>query len=235
MAVAQGGEVLDRVGALGMEKIRILVVDDHPVIGEGLEFFLNLDPGLLVMGIARNGNQGLELLRKLNPDLVVLDLSMPDLDGFEALRLFLEAKPNLRILIYSGHTEDRFVHQALRAGARGYAVKGSSFEDLKRAIHYIWDGGYWVSPQFSQGLIKNYLDPERPEDPAQAAFDSLSVREQQVFRLMVAGKETEEIAALLDISPTTVAKHRIALMRKLKLKSIVDLVKFAIRNGLAEV
>jgi DNA-binding NarL/FixJ family response regulator len=219
---------------MSMEKIRILVVDDHPLIGEGLEFFLNLDPGLLVMGVARNGSQGLELLKKLSPDLVILDISMPQLDGFEAIRLFLEAKPKLRILVYSGHTEDKYVHQALRAGARGYVVKGSSFEDLKRAIHYIWEGGYWVSPQFGQGLIKGYLDPQAAEDPAQAAFDSLSAREQQVFRLMVAGQETEEIAALLGISATTVAKHRIAMMRKLAVKNIVELLKFAIRNGLAE-
>jgi len=218
-----------------MNSIRILVVDDHPIIGEGLEFLLNQDPGLLVLGTADNGRRGLELLRKLNPDVAILDLSMPQLDGFEAIRLFLGASPRLRIVIFSAHNEDQFVYRALRAGAQGYVIKGSPLEDLKQAIRYVAAGGYWVSPQFSRGIVEGFINRASPNEGQKNPFDRLSDREQQVFRLMAAGKETEEIGELLAISVSTVAKHRISLMKKLDLKNSFELIRFGLRHGLIEV
>jgi DNA-binding NarL/FixJ family response regulator len=217
-----------------MEKIRLLVVDDHPVVSEAMEIILNRDPGLQVLGTARDGQSGLEKLKHLNPQMVILDLSMPVLDGFQALWLFLEAQPDVKILIFSARTDESNVYQALRAGAHGYVVKGTSTKELIEAIYYVSNGGYWVSPQFSPGLVANYLKNERLGDSEKSAFEKLSSREQEVFRLIVSGYDTKKIANILCISETTVAKHRISLMRKLKIDNVVELTKYALRSGLIE-
>jgi len=215
-----------------MDKIRLLIVDDHPVVGEGLQMFLDQDPGLMVLATAKDGQRGLEKLNRLNPDLVLLDLSLPKLDGYQAIRLFLDARPQIKILVFSAHTEEKYVYQALQAGARGYVVKGASTKELIQAIYYVMQGGYWVSPQFSPNLVANYLKNLTADDPEKSAFETLTDREQEVFRLIVAGKETKEIGQILGISDTTVAKHRISFMRKLEMKNSIELTKFAIRNGL---
>lgn len=217
-----------------MEKIRVQIVAGYPIVSEGLESFLEEDSGLMVMGIARDGKSGLDMLRQLNPDLVILDPALSDLDGYQAIRLFLDVLPDLKILIFSYHTDDIFVYQALRHGAHGYVLKEAPAEELLQAIHYIHEGGYWVSPQFSADLVANYLNSKQQEDQEKTSFEQLTNREFEVFELIVNGNETKEIAEFLCISETTVAKHRISLMRKLGLKNSVELTKFAIRNGLAE-
>jgi len=216
------------------KSLRILVVDDHPVLREGLVLFLNQDPGFQVLGSADSGRTGLVLLKKLNPDLVILDLFMPEIHGMQAIHLFKDACPQVKILIFSASCEEKNVYQALRAGAQGYVVKGAPIEELRQAIHYIQGGGYFVSPRFSQSLVKCYLS-NLPEDSSEALpFESLSGREQQVLRLMVEGKDTEAIAELLDISVNTVAKHRMAVMKKLNLKNVVEMTRFAIRHGIID-
>jgi len=217
-----------------MEKTRILVVDDHPIVGEGLAMFLNPDPGLQVIASAGNALAGLEKLRKLNPEIVVLDLAMPEMSGQEAIKLYCEVNPRLGIVVFSSHQEEKHLIQALQAGARGYVVKGSSIKELKQAIEAVCKGEYWVSPLFRSGIIAGFLKSRRGETAGLSAFGTLSEREQQVFRLMVAGKETEDIAAILCISGNTVAKHRTSLLRKLGLKNVVEMTKFAIRNGLID-
>jgi len=127
---------------MSKEKIRLLIVDDHPIIGEGLEFFLNLDPGLIVLGKCETVHKGLDLLARLNPEVVVLDYSMPDLPGAEAIRMFLQADPRLIVVVFSGHKEEKVVYQALQAGARGYVLKGSPPEELIQAIKVVHQGGY---------------------------------------------------------------------------------------------
>jgi two-component system, NarL family, response regulator NreC len=218
-----------------MEKIRLLVIDDHPIVSEALELFLNQDPGLLVLATARDAESGLEKLKHLNPELVVLDLFMPKLDGFQAIELYLEARPDVKILVFTARTEEHKVYQALRAGAHGYVVKGSSTKELVEAIYYVSQGGYWVSPQFSPGLVTNYLKNVQVGDTEKSAYEQLSGREQEVFRLIVSSYDTKKIANILCISETTVAKHRISLMRKLEIDNVVELTKFALRSGLIEI
>ena len=217
-----------------MDKIRILVVDDHPIMGQGLEHFLNLEPDMQVIGMAGDGLAGLELLRKWNPDVVVLDLSMPKMSGQEAISLYCQVKPALQIVIFSAHQDENSVHQALQAGANGYVIKGSSVKELIQAIRYVGKGGYWVSPQFSPGIMAAFLKSRAGAAPESEGFGNLSEREQQVFRLMVEGRETEQIAEILCIGGTTVAKHRSALMRKLGVKNAVEMTRYAIRRGLVE-
>jgi len=215
-----------------VEKTTILLVDDHPIIGEGLEFFLNLDPNLEVIGTASNAMAGLTLLKKLHPNVVVLDLEMPDMDGLEAISLYRGTDPKISIIVFSAHTEEKFVYQSLFAGARGYVVKGASPDDLKQAINLVQRGGFWVSTQFSRNIIENYLKSHQEEDPEDRTLSELTEREKQVFRLIVAGKQTEEIGESLYISVNTVAKHRTSLMKKLGVDNVVDLTKLAIRHGI---
>lgn len=217
-----------------MDKIKILLVDDHPIIGEGLGFFLRMDPTLDVVGVANNATDGLKALKNTHPNIVVLDITMPDLSGLDAISLYRSVDPELKIIVFSAHTEEKFVYQSLNAGACGYVLKGSPPEELKQAISFAHQGGYWVSSQFSQNIIKNYLKSHQMEDPEDHAFATLTAREKQVFKLLVAGKQTEEIGEALFISVNTVAKHRSALMEKLGITNVVDLTKFAIRHGIIQ-
>lgn len=217
-----------------MEKIRLLIVAGYPIVSEGLESFLKEDPDILVMGIARDGQNGLEMIRQLNPDLVVLDPAMNDLEGSQAIHLYLNEYPDLKILIFSNHTDEHFVYQVLQSGAHGYVLKEATATELRQAIHYIHKGGYWVGPQFSADLVTNYLNSRQKEDQEKSTFELLTNREREVFDFIVNGKATKEIGEILCISETTVAKHRISLMRKLAMNNSVELTKFAIRNGLAE-
>ena len=217
-----------------METIRVLVVDDHAIIREGLEFFLGLDSGLTVLGTAKSAIEGLERLRKLNPDVVVLDLSMPHLSGMDAIQLFRDAKPEVKIVIFTAREEEKFLHHALQAGAKGYVLKGTSTEALKQAIRYVWQGEYWISPQFSASLVKSYLQAPGLENGELEVYRQLTDRERQVFRLIVDGRQTEEISEILCISGNTVAKHRNSLKEKLGMNNAVEMTKFALRNGLVE-
>jgi len=227
-------EITDLDMTCQMGIIRVLIVAGYPIVSEGLESFLRDDSAILVMGVAKDGKTGLEMLRQLNPDMVILDPALNDLDGYQAIQLFLNTQPNLKVLIFSNHSDDNFVYQALRYGAHGYVLKEAPAGELLQAIHYIHEGGYWVSPQFSADLVSNYLNSKQQEDQEKYSFEQLSNREFEVFELIVNGKATKEIGEILCISDTTVAKHRISLMRKLGLKNSVELTKFAIRNGLAE-
>lgn len=217
-----------------MEKIRILVVDDHQIVNKGLEYFLNLEPDMQVMGTARDGQAGLEKIGALNPHIAVLDLSMPGIGGMEAIRLCLQAREALGIVVFSALAEEKFVYNALRSGARGYVVKGSSMEDLKQCIREVHRGGFWISPRFRPEIVSSYLYRQPQKKAGRDALENLSERELQVLHLMVSGKETEEIATFLNISGKTVAKHRMSLLAKLGVKNAVELTRFAIREGLVE-
>jgi two-component system, NarL family, response regulator NreC len=217
-----------------MGKIRVLIITGYPIVSEGLESFLNDDPDILIMGIAGDGKSGLEMLRQLNPDMVILDPALNDLDGYQMIQMLLNIKPDLKILLFSNHTDENFVYQTLRYGAHGYLLKEATAEELLQSIHYIYEGGYWVGPQFSADLVANYLKGKQKEDQEKSTFERLSNREREVFELIVYGKETKEISEILCISETTVAKHRISLMRKLDMKNSVELTKYAIRNGQVE-
>ncbi|MEJ2202368.1 MAG: response regulator transcription factor [Desulfuromonadaceae bacterium] len=127
-----------------MAKIRLLIIDDHPIICESLEFLLNQDPGLLVLGSAVDVLKGLAMVRKWRPDLVVLDISMPGYNGMEAISFYRDAHPQIKIVIFSARCEEKYVHQSLRAGANGYVLKGAAPTE---------PGGSWLSPQFNQRII----------------------------------------------------------------------------------
>jgi two-component system response regulator NreC len=218
-----------------MNELRILIVDDHPVVGEGLCIFLKAYPDIKVVGTASDGLEGFEMLLRHDPDIVLLDMGMPKLDGVEAIQLYLRKKPNLGIVIFSGHKNDVNVYQALDAGARGYVVKGNPISQVVDAVREVHRGGYWLSPELTSGVITSFLRRPDQQPHELDAFKSLTTREQQVFRLFAKGMETREIADLLNISPKTVAKYRVAVKQKLNLKNVVEMANYATRIGLSEI
>jgi two-component system, NarL family, response regulator NreC len=212
-----------------MSNLRMLIVDDHPVIVEGLLLFLGEYPDIQVVSTALNCQEGLEKLHQCNPDVVVMDLMLPEIDGFDAIRLFLQQEPEVPIVVYSGLKDDLSVNQALEAGARGYVLKGDPVSQLVDAVRVVRSGGYWLSPKLKQTLIASILKGDWQERGRPHGLENLSVREQEVFWLLAKGKSTTEVGNILFISPKTVGKHRVAIKTKLKLKNVAEMANYAMR------
>src|SRR6056297_3493753 len=145
---------------------RLLLVDDHPIVVEGLRFFLDRYADIEVVGVAEGGQEGLELLRTRNPDIVLLDLAMPNFGGVESIRLYLDERPDVRIIVFTGIDNDVQVYQALEAGARGYVLKGSSMPMVLEAIREVSRDGYWLSPESNQSIIKSFVNGKQQDSGA---------------------------------------------------------------------
>lgn len=218
-----------------MEQLRVLLVDDHPIIVDGLLVFLNNYQDIAVVGTANSGMDGLAKLRQLHPDCVTLDLSMPDMSGLEAIRLYLKEKPELGIIVYTGRAEDVLVYEALQAGARAYVVKGAPVSALVSALREVHRGGYWLSHELSPAIIKRYLRHQEPAGDEFSEYNALSDREKQVFLLLARGKTPREIGEALYISIKTVSKHQTSIKSKLHLKNAAAMANYAMRIGVGPV
>lgn len=212
--------------------MRILLIDDHPIINEGLTALLEHVPDIDVVGVARDSAEGFAKLCALRPDCVVVDLSLPDVSGIEAIRLFLVKMPDLGVVVFTGHKSEDYLYQALEAGARGYVLKGSALSDLVSALREVHMGGYWLSPDLNPAVIKRYLGKAGTTRKGHAEFDTLSAREREIFHLLARGKSPKDIGTELFISVKTVSKHKIAIQKKLKLKNAVEMARFAMKSGL---
>lgn len=215
-----------------MDQLRLLVVDQHPIIEEGLELLFADHPDLKIVAKAATGLEGLEALRRIQVDVVLLETALPEMDGVEAIRLFLGEHPDLAVLVYSGQQDETSVYRALKAGARGYILKTAPLAELVDAIRTVHAGDYALSPSLNPAIIEFYVEHrDRGFDPF-ADYQRLTEREKQVFRLLADGRQTREIGEILCISPKTVAKHRAAIKRKLSLKNAVEMAQYAMRIGL---
>jgi two-component system response regulator NreC len=215
-----------------MEPIRVLLVDDHPIISEGLLVFLNNYPDIKIVGTASDGMEGLEQLRRLHPDCLIIDMSLPKLGGVETIRLALKENPKLGVVVYTGHADEVLVYEALQAGAQAYVLKGAPVSVLVSALREVHRGGYWLSAELNPSIIKRYL---RKQDSAFDEFNdynTLSDREKQVFQLLANGKSPREIGNTLFISIKTVSKHQTAIKEKLKVKNAAEMAIYAMRIGL---
>src|SRR4051794_40480428 len=206
-------------------KIRILLADDHAVVRKGFKLILNQEPDMEVIAEAGDGRDAVKLALELRPDVIVLDIAMPEVNGVEATRRIAENCPECEVLILSMHKDPVYVRESLRAGAKGYLLKESIDEDLLRAVRAVANGDGFLSPEISGPLLDDY---QQTSDP----FDTLTARERQVLQLLAEGKVAKEIATALDISVYTVDAHRGRIMKKLALRSLGELVKFAMRKGL---
>lgn len=211
---------------------RILLVDDHALVREGLRALLTSDAETEVIGEASTGREALELARNLDPDVILMDVGMPDLNGFEATRQMKSTAPGARVIALSTHSDKRYVLAMLEAGARGYIVKSAAGEELVRAIETVNRNQIYLSPAIAGVVVDSYLGREYPEEGIGAAL--LGSREREVLQLLAEGKSSPEIAAVMHISVSTVETHRRNIMRKLDLHSVAELTKFAVREGLTQ-
>jgi two-component system response regulator NreC len=216
-----------------MRKTRVLIVDDHAIVRKGLRQLLQGQRDMKVVGEAKDGLEALQKVNDLRPDVTLLDISIPHLSGLEAVRPIRERAPESQIVVLSMHKKEAYVHQALASGALGYILKASSSSEILEAIRAVRRGRYFLSANINAKIIETYLK-HRNGKPFSGGYDLLSEREQQVFRLVVEGSSTKQIAEILSISPKTVEKHRTSIMNKLGLQDVVAMVKYAIRIGIID-
>ncbi|MDQ2712105.1 MAG: response regulator transcription factor [Acidobacteriota bacterium] len=208
--------------------IKILLADDHTIVRQGLKLILASQPDFEVIGEAANGREAVELAQKLKPDIVILDVAMPELNGIEATKRMNEANSRIRILVLSMHKEAIYVREILKAGARGYLLKDVIDTELLNAVRSVARGDGYISPAVSGALLSHYR--QKVTNPV----DLLSNREREVLQFIAEGKTNKEVAAKLNLSVYTVDSHRGKIMEKLNLHSTGELVRFAIKNGLAD-
>jgi len=213
------------------EPYRILLVDDHVLVRQGLRRILEGTGDLEVTGEANDGLELLSLLKHLTPDLVVLDIFMPNLRGIEAIHEVKKIHPDAKVLILTMHKDKEYLYLALSAGAKGYLLKEDADKELFSAIGKIRQGKTYISPYFSEEIVCDLVQIGRGDGKMIIEVDPLTPREREVLKLIAEGKSSREIAASLFISVFTVNNHRASIMEKLNLNKSIDLVKYAIRKG----
>lgn len=216
-----------------MSKIRVLVVDDHTLLRDGITALLQLAPDMEVVGEAGDGKEALAKVRDLKPDVVLMDLEMPVMDGLEASRQICTRYPEVAVLVLSQYQDADHVLDAIDAGVRGFVNKNAASAELAAAIRSVHEGDSFLSPAAARLLLGRLRRSERGlhEDP----YDELTPREKQILKLIAEGKTTRQIAEALVISPKTVEGHRTRLMAKLGVHDRVELVKYAVRKGIIAV
>lgn len=219
----------------GTLAIRVLIVDDHQIVRDGLRSLLLRHEDMEVVGETDNGRSALDLVRELRPDAVVIDIAMPELNGIEAARQITERHPGTRVIALSMHSDRRYVSEMLAAGASGYLLKDSAFEELTKAIRTALAGGVYLSPGVAGVVVEDYVGRLSGQSPLdETGARALSPREREVLQLIAEGKSTKEIASRLHLSVKTVETYRRQLMEKLGIYNLAGLVKFAIREGFAD-
>ena len=214
-----------------MNKIKVLLAEDHTIVRKGLRYILNTDSGIEVIGEAENGREALKMVEQLHPDVVLMDISMPSLNGLVATRKIKKQFPEIKVLILTMHETEEYIFQILRAGASGYMVKKAATTELISAIQAVHRGDSFLSPSISMKVIEKYIRK------AELVFgddslNKLTDREREVLQLIAEGYSNREIAELLFISVKTVETHRTHLMNKLDIHNTVELTKYAIRRGI---
>ncbi len=214
-----------------MPDIRVLVVDDHAILRDGIRSLLERQPGIEVVGEAANGLEALQQAAALMPDIVLMDIAMPVMDGLEATRRLREAYPGIKVLILTQHDSREYVAPLLQAGAAGYVLKRSGGREVVAALRQVQEQGTYIEP----ALLRQALaGPSSQPAGTGAPGEKLTERERDVLRLVVEGRSNKEIARALSISPKTVSVHRTNIMSKLGVQNSADLVRFALQHRLVE-
>jgi len=215
-----------------MNKIKVLLVDDHAIVRSGLRALIDGMADVEVVAEGSNGREAVEMARRLQPDVALLDIAMPQLNGIDATARIVEDCPGTRVVILSMHTSAAYVTAAVRAGAIGYVVKDAAVDELSEALHAAAQGRAFVSPLVSGHLVQELRRPQDAKGDAPAAWGALSSRQREVLQLIAEGHSTREIGEQLHISPKTVETHRAELMRRLNIFDVAGLTRYALREGL---
>jgi two-component system response regulator NreC len=214
-----------------MKKLRVLLADDHNLIRAGLRLVVAQQPDFVVAGEASNGREAVAMAESLAPDVVVMDIGMPDLNGIEACRQIREKHPETQVVMLSMHSDEGYILRALKAGARAYLLKDSAEADLARAIHAAAEGKSFFSPAVARILLEDYMR-KLERTGAEDSYELLTPREREVLQLVAEGNSSKDIANGLNLSVYTVETHRAKIMQKLNLKSVPELILYAVRKGI---
>jgi DNA-binding NarL/FixJ family response regulator len=216
---------------LSIKKIKVLIADDHVMVRQGFMVLLNAQPDIEVIGEAADGNEMVELAENLHPDVVLADISMPNLNGIEATKLIHQRNPEMPVVMITIHTSSSYVIRALRSGARGYVVKNDDFQHVIQAIKAVSLGQRYLSSQVSEQIIDAVVSGTSQDFNMD---ERISIREREILQLIAEGNSNSQIAKKLVISARTVETHRTNIMRKLELTSQIDILRYAIQHGLAQ-
>jgi DNA-binding NarL/FixJ family response regulator len=224
-----------------MNKIRVMLVDDHDVVRTGLKSLLTVESDMEVIAEATNGAEAIDKIPVINPDVIVMDITMPTMDGMEATRQISKKFPDSKVLSLTVHEDKQYFFEMLAAGAKGYITKQVASEELVSAIRAVASGNVYLQPALARWLLDDYKRVNKggiagtAQQDASADLEVLSDRERGVLELVAEGLTTPEIAKELELSPKTISRHRERIMNKLNIHSATALVRFAIRTGLIDV
>lgn len=219
-----------------MKNIKILIVDDHEVVRDGLKNILLSLNNMSIAGEAANGEDAISMYDSLKPDLVIMDISMPGMNGIEATRIIKENDPNAKILILTMHDNQEYLNQIIRSGAKGFVLKNTDKEELLDAVKTVAGGENFFSKDISKLIIDNYIRSAKETDKNEGYKEvPLTKREIEILKYIAEGNSNQEIANKLYISYNTVDTHRKNIMHKLSIKNTAGLVRYAIEKGLIDI
>lgn len=211
-------------------KIKILVVDDHAIMRDGIRALLVLQDDIEIVGEAANGNEAVERSRELSPDVVIMDIAMPGMDGLEATRRIMKKSPKVKVLVLTQYDNKEYILSAIKAGAAGFVPKRALGSELVSAIRAVNQGNSFLYPSAAAALIEDYRRQAEGD-----SYDSLTPREREILKLIADGHTSRQIADMLFISLKTVLGHRAKIMEKLDLHNRTELIKYAMRKGLVNI
>ncbi len=211
-----------------MDRIKILMVDDHAILRDGIRALLGVHDDIEIVGEASEGKEAIEKVQELMPDVVIMDIAMPGMDGLEATRRITKKSPKTKVLVLTQYDNKEYVLSVIKAGAAGYIPKRALSSELVSAIHAVRQGDSFLYPSAAAALIEDYLQQAEGEEP----YDRLTAREREILKLIADGHTSRDIANMLFLSLKTVLNHRVKIMEKLNLHNRTELIKYAMRKGL---
>jgi len=218
---------------MSSDALRIVVVDDHGVVRRGVRALLETQPGWAVVGEGATGREAVELVRRLSPHIVVLDLTMPEMNGLEATRQIVKESPQTEVLVLTMHHSEQLAREVLQAGARGYLLKSDADQSLIAAVESLRQHKPFLTSAVTEFVLDGYMqlsDKRDDRDP----IATVTPREREIIQLIAEGNSSKQAATALGVSAKTVDAHRANIMRKLRLRSVSDLVRYAIRNRIVQ-
>ncbi len=219
-----------------MSKIKVLLVDDHQIVRDGIFALLIKEHDIEIVGEASNGDELFDKLKFIKPDIIILDISLPKMSGIEIAGILTKDFPQIRIIVFSSYTDEETIFKSIRAGAKGFLPKDSMREDLVDAIKKVHQGFEYLSDKIPNTILMDYIKKAGSQEEKfnNSKLSSVTKREREILKLIAEGMSYKEIGTELFISVRTVETHKNNILQKLELKSTIDLVKFAIKNDLID-